>query len=93
MILTIHPFLIFTTGTLSFCYREVVCGSTSPLIFIDEAVIGNVVGSTLFHSGAIVLVRASGVVSRWISAFVCVIYVGLHDGLDVGLDDDSLIEE
>jgi hypothetical protein len=85
MILTLHPFLIFTRGTVSLRCLDVVWGRTSPCLFFAELVLGKRVGA-LLPSGLVAFARGSGGIGG-MTRFVVALVVGL------ALRDDSSLEE
>jgi hypothetical protein len=64
---TLPPFLIFTTGTLSFFWSDVVLGRTSSCLFLADGLAGSFgVGGDRLKvepSGSVAVERAHGVVA------------------------------
>jgi hypothetical protein len=86
-ILTLPPFLIFTAGTLSFFWRDVVLGRTSPCLFLADGLADSFgVGGDRLKvepSGFVAVERANGVVAATRLIINLLLLLGL--GLGVAL--------
>jgi hypothetical protein len=90
MILTLHTFLIFTTGTLSLRCLDVVWGRTFPCLFVAELVLGKY-GGALLPLGLVAFARGSGGIGI-MNRFVVALVVGLGLRGDVSLEESSTVK-